>query len=123
MVHPNRVIDSVLYSATSKTWKVCDFGLTAEGTSKRAHTTLSARGTACYRAPELIRERPSYNNKVDIFAMGCILYELANGGRKAFSNDFSVLQYAVSGVPFAPFLEGLAESEKTRVLECASLVS
>jgi len=35
-----------------------------------------ARGTASYRAPELYQEQASFNNKVDIWALGCILFEL-----------------------------------------------
>lgn len=84
----------VLYSASSKTWKVADFGLTAEATSNRAHATKDARGTQCYRAPELVQEYSHYNNKVDIFAMGCILFELATGGQKAFAGDIVVYQYS-----------------------------
>jgi serine/threonine protein kinase len=48
----------VLYSGTVDTWKIADFGLTAEGTSKQARTTRYSMGTPCYRAPELMREHP-----------------------------------------------------------------
>lgn len=67
-----------------------------EGTTSRAHTTADARGTACYRAPELVKEHRTFNNKVDIFGLGCILYELVTGGTKAFEDDFSVREYMVS---------------------------
>jgi serine/threonine protein kinase len=47
-----------------------------------------------YRAPELLTEMaPSYNNKVDIWAMGCILFELAVG-QKLFYNDYAVWAYS-----------------------------
>lgn len=84
----------VLYSVPEKAWKLADFGLTTEGTSKRAHTTERAQGTACYRAPELVREYSRYTNRVDIFALGCILFELVASGQKAFASDFEVLEYA-----------------------------
>src|SRR5277367_2905440 len=77
-------------------WKIADFGLTSEATS-RAHTTRYARGTPCYRAPELLREG-LYTNKVDIFAMGCILFELV-GGRKPFRGDFDVETYSTTPSP------------------------
>ena len=49
-----------------------------------------------YLAPELVREgRNTHTNKIDVWAMGCILYELAFG-RKAFSNDTDVLSYLQS---------------------------
>ena len=76
-------------------WKIADFGLTSAGTSKRAQTTIYSRGTCSYRAPELIAdEKSTYTNKVDIWALGCILYELAFG-KKAFVDDLAVYQYSL----------------------------
>jgi serine/threonine protein kinase len=85
----------VLYSFQDHLWKLADFGLSAEGTSKRPLTTVNASGTSGYRAPELVREL-TYTNKVDIWAMGCILFELIFA-RKAFPNDIDVWSYACSG--------------------------
>jgi serine/threonine protein kinase len=77
-------------------WKVADFGLTAEGTSKRAMDTLFARGTPGYRAPELVNPDgdKTFTNKVDIWATGCILYEIVCH-KKAFENDFRVHQHCL----------------------------
>jgi serine/threonine protein kinase len=83
---------SVFYSSRSEHWKIGDFGLTAEGTSKRAQTTFYSRGTAGYRAPELVRELGTYSSKVDIWAIGCIFFELIFL-TPAFSNDFYVGEY------------------------------
>lgn len=52
-----------------------------------------ARGTEGYRSPELLRNR-EFNNKVDIWSMGCILHELATQ-RRLFISDYDVLQYYV----------------------------
>jgi serine/threonine protein kinase len=41
----------------------------------------------------LIKEDGRYNNKVDIFALGCILYELVCG-TKAFSNDYEIREWS-----------------------------
>lgn len=79
----------VLYSFRSNCWKITDFGFTAEATSKRAHTTHLARGSASYRAPELLAEFPKYTNKVDIWALGCILYELVCH-KRTFAGDWAV---------------------------------
>lgn len=84
--------DIVLYSHNDNAWKIADFGLTKAGTSKTLLTTKGASGTEGYRAPELLRDM-KYNNKVDIFAMGCILYELVCG-QKAFRNDFDVREWS-----------------------------
>src|ERR1700685_924605 len=69
-----------------RVWKIADFGLSSEGTSTRRIATQYSRGTTGYRAPELLKEEAAYNNKVDIWALGCILYEIATR-RKAFDHD------------------------------------
>jgi len=87
----------VLYSRKHSVWKLADFGFTSEGTSQSFQSTSKARGTAGYRSPELLSEdRPSFNNKVDIWSLGCILYELAIG-KKAFSSDYALVSYQLSG--------------------------
>ena len=63
-------------------WKIADFGLTSEATSNRLVTSRSARGKPSYRAPELLREtKAGYNNKADIWSLGCIGFELLLAGR------------------------------------------
>jgi len=64
------------------------------------NTTTSSRGTNGYQAPELLLspndpEETSYNNKADIWAMECILFELVFS-RKAFSTDWDVVSGAQS---------------------------
>jgi serine/threonine protein kinase len=63
--------------------------------SKTAKTTQLARGTTGYRAPELCREEATFTTKVDIWALGCILYELAVG-KKVFPLDYDTREYAVA---------------------------
>jgi len=87
----------VLFSAKDKIWKIADFGITVEGTSNLLTTTY-ARGTSCYRAPELLSDIPRYTTKVDIWGVGCILFEMMTG-QKAFSGDWSVQQFAHSHMP------------------------
>jgi serine/threonine protein kinase len=87
----------VLYSLANEAWKITDFGFTMEGSSRKAHTTVYSRGTRSYRAPELIRDsQPNYTSKVDMWAVGCILYELVLR-RRAFADDWEVHQYTHSG--------------------------
>lgn len=82
----------VLYSRQLDGWKIADFGTASQGTSERCITTIYSRGTASYRAPELLSETPFYNNKSDIWAVGCIMYEVI-ATKKAFKDDWGVLQY------------------------------
>eukprot|EP00040_Diaphanoeca_grandis_P034324 m.212373 g.212373 ORF g.212373 m.212373 type:complete len:708 (-) comp33125_c0_seq1:92-2215(-) len=60
--------------------KVGDFGISKVLTSKSKANTVV--GTPCYISPELCEGKP-YNQKSDIWALGCVLYEVASL-RKAF---------------------------------------
>lgn len=53
-----------------------------------------SRGTQSYRAPELIAES-IYTRKVDIWALGCIFYEIVTG-QKMFKSDWHVNDYRIS---------------------------
>ena len=57
--------------------------------------------SASYRAPELIyrtnrvisvSEGIEFNNKIDMWSLGCIIYELLTQ-RRAFLNDIAVMEY------------------------------
>ena len=86
----------VLYSRKHLAWKIADFGFATQGTSQTMHTS-KARGTSSYRAPELLTEdRHRFSNKVDIWSLGCILYELAVG-KKAFNGDYAVFYHKING--------------------------
>lgn len=86
-------LNVVLFSAKSRIWKVADFGLTCEGSSTALIATKYCHGTESYRAPELLTENGGkMNKKTDIWALGCILYELMFR-KKAFKSDFQVQMY------------------------------
>ena len=55
--------------------KLGDFGIARilDGTSDYAKTCI---GTPYYLSPEICENKP-YNNKSDLWAMGCVLYEMA----------------------------------------------
>jgi len=77
-----------------------------------AKTTIFANGTPCCRAPELLNENPTYTNKVDIWALGCILYELFFE-TKTFASDWNVNEYRISKSPQTP----IPPTETPEVLE------
>jgi ankyrin repeat protein len=85
----NGMLTSVLYSHQMRAWKIADFGLTSETKTNVAHTTRYSRGTGGYRAPELLNENPKYTYQVDIWGLGCILYELCTKTH-AFADDMAV---------------------------------
>lgn len=107
--HPITLLMLVLYQQGN--WKIADFGLTSEATSNRLVTSISARGKPCYRAPELLREKGGYNNKADIWSLGCIGYELFTG-QKAFRDDFHVFEYASARKPPKKLINQLTPTGK-----------
>ena len=90
VTHHSESFDSLVLLSGSH-WKIADFGFATPGNSYPAYST-EGRGTNSYRAPELIRFS-QFTRKVDIWAIGCILYEMVTG-RVLFSDDFYVRQYA-----------------------------
>jgi len=82
----------VLRSAETGCWKIADFGTCCAATSKNMHTTPFARGTPSYRAPEVLAEEGKYNNKADVWSLGCVIYEIFTG-KRAFSSDWAVMEY------------------------------
>jgi serine/threonine protein kinase len=89
-----------MYSDKDKSWKIADFGLTSEGTTTGPRFTELGRGKRCYTAPELLRDpNLSFNKKVDIWSLGCILHELCTG-KKAFAGDGLTIEYFRSKEPF-----------------------
>ena len=75
----NRLKNLVLYCSRQRLWKLTDFGFASDGMSQ-AKTRLYGRGTVGCRAPEILNTmKPCYNNRLDILAFGCILYEMLSG--------------------------------------------
>lgn len=122
----NSLTSLVLLSLNDAAWKITDFGLTAEGTSRRAYTTQWSRGTESYRGPELLREGAVVSMRSDIWALGCILYELLFG-KKAFPRDFHAFEFASNKRrPDIPIIPELVDERLNSVavqLTCAMLDS
>jgi NIMA (never in mitosis gene a)-related kinase len=55
--------------------KIGDFGI-SKVLSNTGELAKTAIGTPYYLSPEICREK-RYNNKSDIWSLGCILYEMA----------------------------------------------
>jgi serine/threonine protein kinase len=88
-----------------------------EGASKLAYSTNSAHGTDCYRAPEMIFRNPVVSMKSDIWALGCVAYELLSG-RQVFPHEAMVWEYRfVAGTELdaPPLLDTLTEQSKAYI--------
>jgi len=105
VVRTEILIFVVLYARKDSEWKVADFGLTSEGSWRTFHAPS-------YRAPELLANEIEYNNKIDIWAIGCILYELATF-KKAFGTDMEVYQFSKEQMPLKVTLDAFDEDAAT----------
>lgn len=91
----------------------------------------SIKGTPLYMAPELVEESP-YNNTIDLWSLGVILYELFVGKPPFFTNNLVSLiklitrdrvKYTDDMSPeFTSFLKGLLEKDPSRRLNWPELL-
>jgi serine/threonine protein kinase len=58
--------------------KLADFGYAAQLTEERKGRS-SKVGTVCWMAPELIKGKTQYDNKIDIWSLGIFSLEIADG--------------------------------------------
>lgn len=66
--------------------KLSDFGLAAIIAGQRLTTAGKTAGTFLYMSPEQIRGKPELSNRTDLYALGCVLFELLTG-RPPFDAD------------------------------------
>ena len=66
--------------------KVADVSASRTNASNATPSALARRGTPCYMAPELFEEGGSHSFASDLYAFGCVLYELA-AGKPLLSQD------------------------------------
>ena len=77
LIHRDLKPENIFLDKNNKI-KIADFGISAILNNTRY--AKSFVGTTCYMAPEIVKGE-KYNNKVDIWALGCIIYELCTLNR------------------------------------------
>lgn len=111
--------------------KICDFGF-ARALSNTTLVLTSIKGTPLYMAPELVQEQP-YDEKVDIWALGVILYELYYGKPPFFTNSIYKLIQMIVNSPitwpgdissqFQSFLLEMLQKDPVRRISCKELLN
>ncbi|XP_044286468.1 LOW QUALITY PROTEIN: serine/threonine-protein kinase Nek8 [Varanus komodoensis] len=99
ILHRDLKTQNILLDERHVTVKIGDFGISKILSSKsKAYTVV---GTPCYISPELCEGKP-YNQKSDIWALGCVLYELASLKRAFEAANLPALVLKIMSGTFAP---------------------
>lgn len=90
--------------------KICDFGLSRH--LSRDGSKTSVTGTLWYRAIDVLLDNPRYDEKIDIWAAGCVFYYLLKGtdlfkGESEIEQIFKI--FKVLGTPTEGFLTTLPD--------------
>lgn len=74
----------------NNTIKISDFGWSVQHFSSQKRTTMC--GTLDYLPPEMVEAKDHYNEKIDIWALGILMYELLVGA-PPFEEDYKSATY------------------------------
>ncbi|XP_022684221.1 putative cyclin-dependent kinase F-2 [Setaria italica] len=85
IVHRDIKPANILVGDDHRIVKLCDFGL-AMSTDERP--PYKPAGTLWYMAPEMLLEKPDYDERVDIWSLGCVMAELINNGSPLFQGFY-----------------------------------
>ncbi|EEH59150.1 uncharacterized protein MICPUCDRAFT_7818, partial [Micromonas pusilla CCMP1545] len=101
IIHRDVKPANVFLSRNLKVVKLGDFGV-AKRLSHVNDLANTVVGTPLYMSPELCAGKP-YTYAADVWALGCVVLELALGGKKAFeSRGYGELLVKISRNDYAP---------------------
>ena len=82
LIHLDLKPDNILMTGDHP--RICDFGMSIPDDCLATKETRDYVVTVPYRAPEIARGDTKYTKSIDIWAAGCILYEMIHQGKLLF---------------------------------------
>ncbi|XP_054857967.1 serine/threonine-protein kinase Nek8 isoform X2 [Eublepharis macularius] len=118
ILHRDLKTQNILLDKHHMIVKIGDFGISKILCSKsKAYTVV---GTPCYISPELCEGKP-YNQKSDIWALGCVLYELASLKRAFEAANLPALVLKIMSGTFAPISDRYSPELRQLILGMLNL--
>lgn len=118
ILHRDLKTQNILLNKKRKVVKIVDFGISKILSSKsKANTVI---GSPCYISPELCEGKP-YNQKSDIWALGCVLYELTTLKRAFEASNLPALVLKIIRGNFAPIPERYSPELRKLILSMLAL--
>ena len=108
LVHRDISPDNILVSRTGAV-KVADFGIARVETPHHRTKSGVLKGKLAYMPPEQLG-RQTLDKRVDVYALGVVLYELLCGGMPFdATSEVSIIQAVMSAQPLTPVLDRRAD--------------
>ncbi|CAH1773932.1 unnamed protein product [Owenia fusiformis] len=118
ILHRDLKSQNILLDRKREIIKIGDFGISKVLSSKsKAYTVV---GTPCYISPELCEGKP-YNQKSDIWALGCVLYELASLKRAFEAGNLPALILKIMRGTFSPISDQYSPELRALILSMLHL--
>ncbi|XP_065070111.1 serine/threonine-protein kinase Nek8-like [Rhopilema esculentum] len=108
ILHRDLKTHNIFLSKNRKILKIGDFGISKVMTKTNASTLV---GSPYYLSPELCQNHP-YNQKSDVWALGCILYELATLKRPFDADNISAIVCKIMKGQYQPISEHYSQELK-----------
>lgn len=89
IIHRDVKPENIMFKTKDGAPVLIDFGVSWEaGGAEKADEKITDVGTGVWRAPELLFGIRDYNDKIDVWSLGCILaFLLTKNGKPFFSNE------------------------------------
>ncbi|CAG0886357.1 unnamed protein product [Darwinula stevensoni] len=115
ILHRDLKTRNILLDRDRHVAKIGDFGISKILNSRSK--ALTVVGTLPYMSPELCQEKP-YNQKSDVWALGCMLYEMASLKQAFAAHAMPALLYKITQGTVAPIPSKYSPHLKSLVHEC-----
>lgn len=114
IIHRDIKPSNVLLTDEELTAKICDFNVSEFVSESQNQSVI---GTPSYIAPE-VWKNSSYSCSCDVFALGCVVYELMTFKTAFYKDDVDELKDSIMNKPSPKFTHMYSAELKSLVLTC-----